>query len=96
MLMAVTPEEAREFTQDEALFLHGFEIKVDTFIKGTGLGSSETTMTYFIEGQDKSQLNNKAQAEVIKRYNDAGWNASFTFTGNSSNVKDFVLVDPNG
>ena len=94
--MAVTPEEAREFTQTEALFLHGFEIKVDTFIKSTGLGTGENTLTYNIEAQDKQSLNAKTRTEVILRYNNAGWDASFTFAGNSGNVKDFVLVDPNG
>jgi len=92
--MAVTPEEAREFTHEESLFLHGLEIKIDTFIKATGLGSGENTLTYPIEGQDKSKLNNKTQAEVIKRYNVAGWDSSFTFSG--PNPKDLVLVDPNG
>lgn len=91
--MAVTPAEARKFTREESLFLHGFEIKVDIFIRATGLGSGETTITYPVEGQDKQNLSNKIRTEAIKRYNDAGWSASFTMTG--PNPKDFVLVDPN-
>jgi len=92
--MAVTPTEAREFTHGESMFLHGLEIKIDTFIKATGLGSGETKITYPIEAQDRSNLNSKAQSELTKRYNNAGWNSSFTMAG--PNPKEFVLMDPKG
>lgn len=91
--MAVTPTEAREFNREQFLYLHDIETRIDTFIRYTGLGSG-TTITYEILGQDKQNLNSKAQTELIKRYNDVGWNASFTMAG--PNPKDFVLVDPNG
>jgi len=92
--MAITPTEARIFTQEESMFLHGLEIKIDTFIRATGLVPREDTLTYLIEGQDKKNLNSKARTEIIKRYNNAGWNTSFTMSG--QNPKEFVLVDPNG
>lgn len=67
---------------------------MDTFIKANGLGSGENTLTYLIEGQDKRDLSNKTKTEAIRRYNNAGWNASFVLTGSSP--KEFVLIDPNG
>lgn len=94
--MAISPEEAREFTKDEALFMHGLELKIDTYIKSNGLGSGEDTLIYSLDGQDRQKLNNKTQAEIIKRYSDVGWNASFTMSGGSNNPKDFVLIDSNG
>jgi len=94
--MAVTVEEARAFTEDEREFLYQMERRVDLYIRTNGLAVNQNTITYKLEGIDKQGLSPKTMDEMIKRYNDAGWVASFTIAGNSNNPQDFVLVDPNG
>ncbi len=90
--MAVTPTEARAFTTEENEFLYQFERSVDYFIRQTGLVAGESTLTYDISGQERKSLNTKTMNEITRRYNDAGWNASFTIVG--PNPHDFVLTDP--
>jgi len=94
--MAITPKEARTFSPDEAEFLYQFERHVDLFVRTIGLIKGETTLTYPITGEEKGSLTDKTMSEAVRRYNNAGWNASFTFAGNSNNPKEFILVDPNG
>ncbi len=82
--MAITPSEARAFTGDESEFLYQFERSVDLFVRTKGLVSGETTVTYQITGQAKSSLTDKVMNKAIRRYNNAGWDASM---GNSKGTQ---------
>ena len=92
--MAITPTEARAFTPEEFEFLYQFERSVDLFVRTTGLMTGTNTMTYKITGQEKQSLTEKAMNEIVRRYNNAGWDASFTMAG--LNSKELVLVDTSG
>jgi hypothetical protein len=92
--MAITPSEARAFTGNESEFLYQFERSVDLFVRTSGLVSGETTVAYKITGQERTLLTDKVMNEAIRRYNNAGWDASFAMAG--PNPQDFVLVDTNG
>lgn len=69
--MVIRPEELGTFTSFEKELLERVEAHIDAMLrKGT---ATTTTTVYFLNSFDYSEITDRVQEQITRRYGDAGW-----------------------